>query len=132
MNKNDCCNENGRCHCNVWKCIGWGVLGVLGFAVIAVLIGIAIMAIWNWIIPGLFSLPVISFYQALGLAVLSRLLFGGCGSGFRKMHRKYHGHKCGCGCGCHGGSNKECCSDNECCSDKRSDSDKSEQSDPQI
>ena len=117
MHKKECCNENGRCRCSVWKCIGWGVLGVLGFAVILVILGFALMALWNWLIPGLFNLPTISYCQALGLAVLSRLLFGGCGWGFRHMRGRHHRH--GHGCGCHGESDKECCSDKpkegECC-----------------
>jgi hypothetical protein len=116
MSKHECCNENenGRCHYSAWKCIGWGILGVVGFVVIAVLIGLTIMTLWNWLLPGLFNWPVITFYQALGLAILSRLLFGGCGKGFHRMHRKYHGHRyykhgCSCNCGCD--SDKECCSD---------------------
>ena len=121
MSKDECCKEKGHCRCNVWKCIGWGVLGVLGFAALAALLGLVIMALWNWLIPGIFNLPTIGYCQAIGLAVLSRLLFGGCG-GFRHFHRKHHGHghRCGCGCGCKDESDKECCSDKaheggECC-----------------
>ncbi len=36
-----------------------------------------VMTLWNVLIPGIFSLPVINFWQALGLLVLSKLLFGG-------------------------------------------------------
>ena len=110
MHKKECCKENGRCRCSVWRCIGWGVLGVVGFAVIVALLGLAIMLLWNRLIPGIFNLPMISYCEAIGLAVLSRLLFGGCGMGFRHFRHRHHGHKCGCGC------SKE--SDNECCSDK--------------
>lgn len=36
-----------------------------------------VMDLWNWLMPGLFSLHRISFWQALGLLVLSKILFGG-------------------------------------------------------
>jgi len=114
MHKRDCCNENGRCRCSVWKCIGWGILGVIGFIAIVALLGLVIMHLWNWLIPEIFNLHTISYCQAIGLAVLSRLLFGGCGHGMRHI-RRFHGHRHGCGCGCHSG--KECCNDKEgeCC-----------------
>ena len=34
-----------------------------------------IMLLWNWIMPGLFGLATIGYLQALGLYVMSRLLF---------------------------------------------------------
>jgi hypothetical protein len=37
------------------------------------------MTLWNWLIPVLFSGPIISFGQALGLLLLSKILFGGFG-----------------------------------------------------
>ncbi|WP_281227094.1 hypothetical protein [Flavobacterium aquiphilum] len=41
----------------------------------------AVMLLWNALIPDIFGLGIISFWQALGLLVLSRLLFGGHGHG---------------------------------------------------
>ncbi len=38
--------------------------------------GAATMLLWNAIMPLLFNLPIITFWQAVGLLVLSRLLFG--------------------------------------------------------
>ena len=35
------------------------------------------MILWNSLLPGIFHLPEISFWQAVGLLVLSRLLFSG-------------------------------------------------------
>ena len=49
-----------------------------GFALIAcVVFGLVVMALWNWLMPGLFGLRVITYWQALGLLVLSRILLGG-------------------------------------------------------
>jgi hypothetical protein len=37
----------------------------------------AVMWLWNWLMPAIFGLHAISFWQALGLLVLSKILFGG-------------------------------------------------------
>jgi hypothetical protein len=37
---------------------------------------LVVMLLWNWLIPPLFARPVITYWQALGLLILSRLLFG--------------------------------------------------------
>lgn len=49
------------------------------------------MTLWNWLIPTLFSGPVISYWQAIGLLVLSKILFSG-GHGGRRHHRSSHNH----------------------------------------
>ena len=38
--------------------------------------GIFVMWLWNWLMPIIFQLPVITFWQAVGLAMLCRCLFG--------------------------------------------------------
>jgi hypothetical protein len=40
-------------------------------------LGFVIMALWNNILVDLLHLPLINFWQALGLFALSRILFGG-------------------------------------------------------
>jgi hypothetical protein len=52
------------------------VIAVLCFVVMA-LLGWLVMSLWNWLMPGLFGLKAIGYWQAVGLMVLSRLLFGG-------------------------------------------------------
>jgi chromate transport protein ChrA len=58
----------------------WMLRG-LKFALFAVLaaavLSFVVMSLWNWLMPALFGLHLISFWQALGLLVLSKLLFGG-------------------------------------------------------
>ena len=41
--------------------------------------GFGTMYLWNWLVPLLFHGPVVTFLQALGLLVLSKILFGGFG-----------------------------------------------------
>lgn len=56
--------------------IGCGFVATIWFVVIAV-IGFPIKWLWNWIMPNIFGLPEISFWMALGIALLVSILFGG-------------------------------------------------------
>lgn len=47
--------------------------------IIALLIALPVMFLWNWVMPDIFGLTTINFKQALCLALLSRCLFTGCG-----------------------------------------------------
>ncbi len=39
--------------------------------------GFGVMSLWNWLVPALFGGKLITFWQALGMLVLSRILVGG-------------------------------------------------------
>jgi hypothetical protein len=57
--------------------------------------GEIVMHLWNWLLPMLFGWHTITFWQALGLLVLCRLLFGGFGSGGgRKSRPKWRKGEC--------------------------------------
>jgi hypothetical protein len=45
--------------------------------VFAALFGWVVMWLWNWLMPALFGLKTITYWQAWGLVVLGRILFGG-------------------------------------------------------
>jgi hypothetical protein len=48
------------------------------FAALAVVVvGFLTAALWNWLVPEIFSWKTITFGQALGLLILARILFGG-------------------------------------------------------
>jgi hypothetical protein len=57
------------------------VARILKFAVFAVLFvavfGFVVMRLWNWLLPPLFGWQMVSFWQAIGILVLSKILFGG-------------------------------------------------------
>ncbi|MGA2169968.1 MAG: hypothetical protein ABSG62_17325 [Terracidiphilus sp.] len=55
----------------------------LAIAVFVAIFGEVVMHLWNWLTPMLFGWRQITFWQALGLLVLCRILFGGFGG---------HGH----------------------------------------
>jgi hypothetical protein len=63
------------------KMHGMRALRFVGFALLAIVAiaaaGYVVMALWNWLIPSLIGWHALSFAQALGLLLLSRLLFGG-------------------------------------------------------
>ena len=50
---------------------------VLVAAAAMLVFGFVVMSLWNWLMPALFGWRLINFWQALGLLVLSRILFGG-------------------------------------------------------
>ena len=54
------------------------ILKFLVFGVLFVAIfGFAVMRLWNWLMPGLFGLHALTYWQALGILILSKILFGG-------------------------------------------------------
>lgn len=57
------------------------ILRMLKFALFAVLFVIVfsfvVLRLWNWLMPAVFGWHVITFWQAVGLLVLSKILFGG-------------------------------------------------------
>lgn len=67
---------------------------VIGVALAAVL-GLLVMSLWNALLPGMLGVKSISFWQAVGLLVLCRILFGGLGLrpgmfGMAREHRRMH------------------------------------------
>jgi hypothetical protein len=39
------------------------------------LLGLPLQLLWNWLMPDLFNLPYISFWQAVGLNLMAAILF---------------------------------------------------------
>ena len=50
-----------------------------GIVLFVTIFGEVVMHLWNWLLPSLFSWHQINFWQALGLLLLCRILFGGFG-----------------------------------------------------
>jgi len=61
-------------------------LRILKFAIFGIaflfIFTFVVRALWNWLMPVLFGWHVITYWQALGVLVLSKILFGG----FRGAH----------------------------------------------
>jgi hypothetical protein len=52
------------------------ILLIVGLIVLAgILLALPLQLLWNWLMPNLFNLPAITFWQALGLNMLAGILF---------------------------------------------------------
>lgn len=61
--------------------------GVLIGGLLAFLFGFVVMWLWNWLMPDIFGLTTITYWQAWGLVVLSHILFK---LGAFPHHHKHH------------------------------------------
>lgn len=59
----------------VLKITGMTILGIGA----AFLFGLVIMWLWNWLMPLIFGLPEVTYWQGIGLLILSSILFGRLG-----------------------------------------------------
>ena len=74
----------------VLKVIGMVLLGIAAcFA-----FGLVIMLLWNWLMPMIFGLTVITYWQGIGILALASILFGrfGGGSSDKKKDKKKGSH----------------------------------------
>jgi hypothetical protein len=55
------------------------VVAVIGTAVFALAFGWLVMILWNWVMPSIFHLGEITYWEAFGLTILGKLIFGGIG-----------------------------------------------------
>lgn len=68
---------------------GSWILKMVALGIIAIsVVGLITQLLWNWLVPILFSGPLISFWQAVGLLVLSKILLWPFG-------KRHHGHQGG-------------------------------------
>jgi len=78
----NCSNDKSRCKA---KCFKMAVMITVGIAAI----GWLIMLLWNWLIPSLFmGAQQIGYWQALGILLLSKILFSK-GFGFGRCHGRH-------------------------------------------
>ena len=66
-------------------------LAMLGMLLFIVIGGEIVLQLWNWLLPQLFGWRPITFWQALGILLLCRILFGGFrlhGSGRSNFRRR--------------------------------------------
>jgi len=94
------------CDNNQKECWGprWGIFRIIGFTIAGSRLpccsdsfGWFVQLLWNWLMPSLFGLKVITYWQGFGIVVLAKLLFGGSRgpSHYRRHHAKIwkHHHK---------------------------------------
>jgi len=66
-----------------WKWIFIAPLAILAMALFVLVGGEVVRQLWNWLLPGLFGWRAITFWQAVGILALCRILFG---------HHGWRGH----------------------------------------
>jgi len=65
------------------------IFGIIAIVGLAILFGFVIMWLWNWLMPELFGLTTLTYWQAVGVFILFKILLGGCGgSGKSKSSSK--------------------------------------------
>lgn len=79
--------DHGMRH-KVGRIVGMTVLGVLGAVFLGLVLGYLVEYLWNWLMPSIFGVGKIGYWQAFGLIILAKLLFGGMGH-----HGSHHDHK---------------------------------------
>jgi hypothetical protein len=62
-----------------WRLVFIAPLAMLGIALFIAIGGEVVMHLWNWNLPAVFGWRQITFWQALGLFALCRILFGDLG-----------------------------------------------------
>ena len=70
---------------------GWVIGGIAVGVLFAFLFGWLVMLLWNWIMPAVFGLSAITYWQAWGLVILTHILFK-CGPGHGDHHPPFHKH----------------------------------------
>ena len=74
-----------------------GLKFILFIVLAALVLGYVVMHLWNWLLPAVFGVHMINYWQALGILALCRILFGGRGwhsSGRSNFRRRMKG-RCG-------------------------------------
>jgi len=88
MEKTECgCEESGKGRgVERWweeRSVAQKALVVIGFVILGVglafLFGLVVMKLWNWLMPEIFGLKRITYWQGWGLLLLCAILFKGSG-----------------------------------------------------
>jgi len=61
------------------KLLWIGPAAILGIALFIFIGGEIVMRLWNWLLPSLFGWRQLTFWQAVGILALCRILFGSHG-----------------------------------------------------
>ena len=67
------------------RIFGVALIGVTIAVVFSLLFGVVVMLLWNWLMPSIFGLKTITYWQGFGLCVLGKILFSG-------IHNRPHRH----------------------------------------
>ena len=66
----------------------WYIKMIGLFILLFAALSAVVMWLWNWLLPEIFDLPTISYWQSAGLLLLAKLIFG-----FGKGPKHHPGHQ---------------------------------------
>lgn len=62
---------------NEYGIVAGSIIGIIVICITGLILGYPLMLLWNWIMPYLFGLPILTYWKAVGLFFLCDLLFKG-------------------------------------------------------
>ncbi len=68
------------------RILGIAIIGLVTAVIFGLLFGFFVERIWNWLMPSLFKLGKITYWQAFALVILARLIFGSFGHSHGDAH----------------------------------------------
>ena len=87
-------NSSSKKGSRVGRIIGMTFGGLLLAVLFAFLFGLIVQLLWNWLMPAIFGLGKISYWQAFGIVILAKILFSGIShhrdDGHDYFRRKFH------------------------------------------
>jgi MFS family permease len=95
-----CCDNTGENRPRkFFRITGMVILGIAAAILFAFVFGYVVQHLWNWLMPEIFGLTTITFWQAFAIVILCKILFGGFGRHhakrppFEKGHHPWHRFK---------------------------------------
>ena len=64
------------------------VFMIIAAIIFILLFGYGFMLLWNWLMPDVFGLPILTYWKAVGILVMAKLLFGNFEGKGHKKHSK--------------------------------------------
>lgn len=61
--------------------VGWVLIFAIFIIGFIALFGFVFQYLWNWLMPDIFGLITITYWQGIGLMILAKIIFGGFGDG---------------------------------------------------
>jgi hypothetical protein len=75
-----CCDNNReRSSRKFFKVTGMICIGIAAAIVFAFVFGFIVQLLWNWLMPEIFGLKTITFWQGFAIVILCKIFFGGFG-----------------------------------------------------
>lgn len=77
---------------NLHRIVFWVIMGVVIAVVFAFVFGIAVKFLWAATLSSIFGIKEITYWQAVGIVILARLIFGGFGYRSKNSNNNFGRH----------------------------------------